>query len=131
VPVLRVDQPMADKAVQMGPDVGVIATLKTTLLPTADLIRRRARSAHKKVKVTTRLCDGAFEALMGGDPAKHDALVAKALKVLAREVDVIVLAQASMARVVEGLPEHDRRVPVLQSPTLAIDHVAQIIGSNR
>ena len=39
VPVLRVDQPMADKAVATGRRVGVIATLPTTLKPTADLIR--------------------------------------------------------------------------------------------
>ena len=31
VPVLRVDQPMADKAVQTGKRIGVIATLPTTL----------------------------------------------------------------------------------------------------
>ena len=37
VPVLRVDQPMADKAVQLGKRIGVIATLSTTLEPTSDL----------------------------------------------------------------------------------------------
>src|SRR3990170_7539892 len=41
VPVLRVDQPMADLAVQTGKRIGVIATLKTTLEPTTDLVRRR------------------------------------------------------------------------------------------
>jgi Asp/Glu/hydantoin racemase len=33
VPVLRVDQPMADKAVQMERKIGVVATLPTTLEP--------------------------------------------------------------------------------------------------
>ena len=41
VPVLRVDQPMADLAVRAGHRIGVIATLPTTLNPTADLVRRR------------------------------------------------------------------------------------------
>src|SRR5215475_4895086 len=36
VPVLRVDQPMADLAVRQGKRVGVIATLPTTLSPTSD-----------------------------------------------------------------------------------------------
>ncbi len=36
VPVLRVDQPMADKAIQTGSKIGVIATLPTTLNPTTD-----------------------------------------------------------------------------------------------
>jgi len=39
IPVLRVDQPMADLAVQTGKRIGVIATLQTTLEPTADLVR--------------------------------------------------------------------------------------------
>ena len=32
IPVLRVDQPMADRAVQLGPRIGVAATLPTTLV---------------------------------------------------------------------------------------------------
>ena len=127
VPVLRVDQPMADQAVQTGRRIGVIATLRTTLEPTADLIRRRAEKAGKKIELTSRLCEGAFEALMSGDAAKHDALVADALRELSRHLDVIVLAQASMARVVDGLAAADRCVPILASPGIAVDHLAKVM----
>lgn len=127
VPVLRVDQPMADQAVQMGKRVGVIATLPTTLAPTADLILRRAVSAGKKIELTSRLCEGAFDALMSGDAAKHDVIVTAALKELSQQVDVIVLAQASMARVVDGLAEADRRVPILASPGIAVDYLATVL----
>jgi Asp/Glu/hydantoin racemase len=127
VPVLRVDQPLADEAVRVGGRVGVIATLATTLAPTADLIRRRAQLAGKDVELTPRLCEGAFDALMGGDAAAHDALVGAALAELAAWADVIVLAQASMARVAEGLPDRDQRVPVLASPPLAMDHLAKVL----
>jgi len=123
VPVLRVDQPMADKAVEIGKRIGVVATLRTTLDPTADLISRRARKAGKQIDLTSRLCEGAFDALMSGDAAKHDAMVASALKELSTHVDVIVLAQASMARVVNTLPEADKRVPILASPEIAVDYL--------
>src|SRR6476619_3015956 len=113
VPVVRVDQPMADAAVQAGAKIGVIATLPTTLEPTADLIERRAMKAHKKIQLVSRLCEGAFDALMSGDGAKHDLLVSSALKELASQVEVIVLAQASMARVVDGLPAETKRIPIL------------------
>jgi Asp/Glu/hydantoin racemase len=126
VPVLRVDQPMADKAVQIGKRIGVIATLSTTLEPTADLISRRAQVAGKQIELTSRLCEGAFEALMSGDGAKHDTIVAAVLKELAKSVDVIVLAQASMARVVDALPAEEKRVPILASPALAIEHLATV-----
>lgn len=125
VPVLRVDQPMADKAVATGKRIGVIATLSTTLEPTADLIQRRAAAAGKKIELTSKLAEGAFEALMSGDAVKHDAMVAAALKELSKQVDVIVLAQASMARVVETLAE--KPVPILASPGIAVDYLATVL----
>ena len=128
VPVLRVDQPMADQAVRTGKRIGVIATLRTTLEPTADLISRRAAVAGKQVEITAKLAEGAFEALMSGHAAKHDAMVAGALKELSKQVDVIVLAQASMARVVDGLASEEKRVPILASPGIAIDYLAQEAG---
>ena len=127
VPVLRVDQPMADKAVTTGKRIGVIATLRTTLEPTADLISRRAALAGKQIELTSRLCEGAFEALMSGQPAVHDAKVAAALKELSQQVDVIVLAQASMARVVDTLAPEDRRVPILASPAIAVDYLSTVL----
>lgn len=128
VPVLRVDQPMADKAVQMGNKIGVIATLSTTLEPTTDLVKRRAAAAGKEIEIVSRLCEGAFDALMSGDAATHDKLVADALKDLSKEVDVIVLAQASMARVVDSLDNSEKSVPILASPALAIQHLASVLS---
>jgi len=127
VPVLRVDQPMADKAVQMGKRIGVIATLRTTLEPTADLVQRRAQKAGKEIQLMSRLCEGAFDALMSGDATKHDVMVAGALRDLSQQADVIVLAQASMARVVDGLADADKRVPILASPGIAMDYLATIL----
>src|SRR6185437_1557794 len=127
VPVLRVDQPMADLAVQKGKKVGVIATLPTTLAPTSDLVKRRAAAAGRSIELTARLCEGAFDALMGGDPARHDRMVAEALKELSAQVDVIVLAQASMARVVDALPEADKRVPILASPPTAVEYLKSVL----
>lgn len=124
VPVLRVDQPMADQAVQIGRRIGVIATLPTTLAPTADLVRRRAALAGKEVDIESRLCDGAFAALMSADAAAHDQMVAAALRELVHEVDVIVLAQASMARVVDSLSAEDKPVPILASPPIAMEYLA-------
>ncbi len=128
VPVLRVDQPLADEAVRLGRRIGVVATLPTTLHPTADLVRRRAAVAGREIELASRLCAGAFDALMAGDASRHDALVSAALRELAAEVDVIVLAQASMARVVDTLPAADRRKPILASPSLAIAHLAAVLG---
>jgi hypothetical protein len=126
IPLLRVDQPMADEAVAMGTKIGVIATLSTTLNPTADLIKRRAAKAGKAISLTAKLAEGAFPALMAGDTATHDALVTAALKELAAEVDVILLAQASMARVVDALPAAEKTRPILASPPIAMQYLATL-----
>jgi Asp/Glu/hydantoin racemase len=127
IPILRVDQPMADQAVRIGNRVGVIATLPTTLVPTADLIRRRAADVNKEVEIIAQLCSGAFEALMSGNVAEHDAAVLKALSELSGRVDVIVLAQASMARVIDQMPKGEIQVPILASPPIAVDFLKDVL----
>lgn len=116
IPVIRVDEAMADEAVRLGNRIGVIATLPTTLEPTAALVHSRAALAGKEVEVISHLCEGAFSALSRGDTAGHDALVVAGLKHLMASVEAIVLAQATMARVIEYIPEAERRVSILSSP---------------
>lgn len=128
VPVLRVDQPMADEAVRLGRIIGVLATLSSTLEPTAELVDRQGRAAGKPIKVVARLCDGAFDALSAGDRDSHDELVRQGLHRVGQDVDVVVLAQASMARVADALPDHERTVPVLSSPRLAMVRVAKLLS---
>jgi len=127
MPVLRVDQPMADLAVQTGKRIGVAATLKTTLDPTTSLVSARAKAAGKEVEITAKLCEGAFEGVVSGDTARHDALVKAGLSELTDRVEVVVLAQASMARVVDLLSEEERRIPILSSPRLAVEYLARMI----
>jgi len=124
--VLRVDEPMAELAVAIGSRIGVIATLPSTLEPTAALINAKAR-AGKRIELTSQVVAGAFAAVIGGDGARHDQLVGDALREMAKHVDVIVLAQASMARVVESLRPQDRRVPILSSPRPAVEHLASLL----
>jgi Asp/Glu/hydantoin racemase len=124
--VLRVDEPMAELAVATGSRIGVIATLPSTLEPTAALINAKAR-AGKRIELTSQVVEGAFAAVIGGDGARHDQLVGDALREMAKHVDVIVLAQASMARVVESLRPQDRRVPILSSPRPAVEHLASLL----
>lgn len=123
--VLRVDEPMAQRAVEIGNRIGVIATLPSTLEPTAALIKAHASAVGKPLELTTQVVPGAFEAVISGNGAKHDELVGVALRELAKTVDVIVLAQASMARVVDSLAAADKPVPILLSPRSAVESLAK------
>jgi Asp/Glu/hydantoin racemase len=128
-PVLRVDRPMAEKAVATGSRIGVIATLSTTLQPTADLIRLVAEEQGKQIEIVEHVCDGAFAAVMAGDGATHDRIVGEALTEAMKDMDVIVLAQASMARVVAALPDGAVAAPVLSSPELGIERARDVLAA--
>jgi Asp/Glu/hydantoin racemase len=121
IPVLRVDEAMADAAVGLGRRVRVIATLPTTCRPTLALIRERAALAGVDPELTSEVVEGAFEAIAGGDRATHDRLVGGAIERGAAEADVIVLAQASMATAAEAVSVD---VPVLTSPRLGVERLA-------
>lgn len=126
-PVLRVDRAMAEQAVASATRIGVVATLSTTLDPTADLVRRVAAEQGKAIELTPHLCEGAFEAVMAGDGATHDRIVGEALTHSLADVDAIVLAQASMARVVAALPDGAVKAPVLSSPEVGMLRAADVL----
>ena len=129
-PVMRVDEAMARDAVAHGSRIGVIATLRTTLEPTAALVRRKATEAKKSVEIVEHLCEGAFEAVMAGDTTTHDRIVGEALTQKMRGMDAIVLAQASMARVVDSLAPGAVSAAVFSSPELGVKYARDVLLGN-
>lgn len=129
IPVIRVDEAMARKAVRMGRRIGVMATLRTTLEPTVALLRAKAAESGIQIEIVESLCDGAFEAVVSGDQATHDRVLLAALKNDMKDVDVVVLAQASMAGVLKSLPPGTVSVPVLTSPELGVMAVKDVIDA--
>ena len=115
IKVFRIDGPMAEKAVREGRKIGVIATLPTTLGPTVALLEDKAREAGREIEIVEGLAKGAF----GADKATHDGLIEQEAMRLADEVDVIVLAQGSMAAMEEKLAAMTGKI-VLSSPLLGI-----------
>jgi Asp/Glu/hydantoin racemase len=126
VPVVRIDEAMAEAAVIRGERIGVAATLRTTLEPTLRLLHAKAEAAGRTVALEPLLVDAAFQRLTAGDREGHDRLLATALQELAERNDIVVLAQASMARVLPALPNslQDR---YLSSPRLGIERVKRIL----
>ncbi|WP_419992601.1 aspartate/glutamate racemase family protein [Streptomyces boninensis] len=125
LPVFRIDEAMADEAVRGADKVSVVATLQTTLGPTAALLRERAELHGREVELTEVVVEGAFEAVAGGDRERHDTLVAAAVERQAATADVIVLAQASMATAAQRSAV---AVPVLSSPELGMRRIGQSFG---
>ena len=123
IPVYRIDEAMCEKAVEKGTVISVFATLQSTLVPTVDLVERKALEAGKKVTVRTVLVKGAYSALIEGNKELHDTKIAEAVAAYLDQSDVIVLAQASMASAVRA--EGKEAEKILTSPALGIEKLGR------
>ncbi len=110
---VRIDEDMAREAVRQGDRIGVIATLKSTLEPTARLIKQCAAEAGRTVEVFPSLADGAF----GADRVKFEEKLIEAASVIADEIDVLLLAQGSMAYATDAIAARFPSVKVYSSPS--------------
>jgi Asp/Glu/hydantoin racemase len=119
IPVFRIDYPMAAQAVSSERRIGVVATLPTTLGPTKRLLQRLGDEAGKDLVLVEGLAVGAFQAGQSGDSATHDRLILEAAQRIAPDVDLIVLAQGSMARMEQTLRETTHKT-VLSSPLTGV-----------
>jgi len=129
IAVLTIDEPMVDQAILRAERIGVAATAPTTLQPTSELIKTRATLAGKHISLEAVLCQGAYTALMSGDMETHDRIVRQTVGGLMERNEIVLLAQASMARVVDTIPASERRVPILSSPRLAMERAKAVLHS--
>jgi hypothetical protein len=115
---MRIDRPMAERAVALGRRILIAAALESTFEPTRGLVEDAARAAGRKIRTSDLLCNGAWAHFARGDSEGYHRAIAQALCQKARDADVVILAQASMAPAAAlcmGLG-----VPVLSSPRLGL-----------
>ena len=110
IPIVRIDEEMCREAVRLGLRVGVLATLPTTLEPTKNTVVRVAREMNKHIDLVDGLVD-AFNA----DQDKFKSLLCAKAEEIVDQVDVIILAQGSMAYAEDAIHEKLGK-PVLSSP---------------
>jgi Asp/Glu/hydantoin racemase len=122
VPVLAIDDVLVETAVRRGRRIGLISTQALT----ERALRAAASRAGVEVSVEAIVYRDAFAALARGDGAEHDRLLGERIEAMA-ERDVIVLGQASMARVVPTLPA-ELAGRVLTSPGLAVEEARRVLG---
>jgi len=127
IPVVKIDEPMAEEAVRLGPRVAVAATLATTLNPTCRLIERTAARLGRPIQIQRVLAEGAFDLLKAGDTRGHNAMVLGQIEAVRGDADVIALAQGTMAVLVPDL--QGLGLPVLTSPRLGMMRVKEVLES--
>ena len=128
IPVIKIDDVMTDEAVKVADTIGVVATIETTLNPTMNQLKKKMVKAGKDINIVPLLCSDAYKALINeGNPEKHDLLLYEGIEKIIEDVDAIVLAQASMARLLPKLRKLTNK-PILTSPESAVEKVLGLLN---
>ncbi|MBM3707928.1 MAG: hypothetical protein FJW69_06275 [Actinobacteria bacterium] len=127
IPIVKIDESMAEEAVSRGKKIGVVATLESTLGPTCRLIEKKASVSGKKISIVRTICPGAYDALDSGYMEKHDQIVMKNVNNIAEKVDIVVFAQFTMARLIDKI-EIGLSKKILTSAELGVMQVRKILG---
>ena len=121
IPLYKIDEPMADQAVNSGNNILVLGTVKSTLEPTSDLIRSKRKSQEQSI--TCILIPVVFE-LYEIDREQHDQRIAEVIQEHLNTYDVIVLAQASMANAIQYITQG--REKIVTSLPLGLQQLKEI-----
>lgn len=126
IPIIKIDDPMMERAVELGDRISVIATASSTLGPSTDLVERKADQVGGETSIRSTLVEDAFAARKNGNVDRHDELVVDRAATFADESDVIVLAQASMSHLASDI-EAKTGLPVMTSPDQAMERIGSIV----
>ena len=118
LPILKPNDAMIERALDAGSRIAVMATVGPTIASISAEIRELAAARGQVVELVPYVVEGAFDALAGGDPARHDALVAARARQISN-CDVIVLAQFTLSRAVPAVAAVSA-LPLFDSPGAAV-----------
>jgi hypothetical protein len=114
VPVIQIDEAMMEEAVNSEGNILVIATHGPTVTSTQNLLKETAERLGKQVSFSGATIEQAFEELGKGDIARHNELIADAIRKKQNEekIDIVVLAQLSMSVFSFSYPDPEKALGV-------------------
>ncbi len=130
IPILKVDEPMMEHAVLNGQRIGLVMTNPTTETPSILLFKEVCQRLKSSATLEARLCSKAFSRLNQGDIEGHDAEVIKTVEDLLDDVDIVMLAQISIARVRKRM-DHQISKRVLSSLDFIAPKINAMLATNQ
>ena len=131
VPVVQIDMPMMEAAVNHGGKVLVIATLVTTVRSTQALLAETAERLGRTVVSTGLTVEEAWHRLAVGDVQGHNELLAEAIREATAREDLgcVVLAQLSMSTFALSYPDGEALfgLPVFTSGQIGFQRMREIL----
>lgn len=121
IPVIKVDEAMAKKAIQNHSSLGVLATFRPGLDATMALLNNTMKSMNKEMTIYEAVNEAAYAALLAGNTKQHnELLIQSALEMAKLKPAAIVLSQVSMASLKADI-EKLTKLPVYTSPGSSLE----------
>jgi hypothetical protein len=131
VPVLQIDQPMMERAVDQGGKILVVATHGPTVNSTQALLLETASHLGKEVAFSGTTVEAAWECLAAGDVPGHNRALAEAIHAQLDQETArcVVLAQLSMACLLFTYPDPlvEFGIPVYTSAQYGLEKVRELL----
>lgn len=133
IPVIQIDRPMMESAVELGGKTLVIATHGPTVASTQALLRETAAELNKSIDFSGDTVEAAWHCLADGDVQEHNELIARVIRTHqhTETIDSVVLAQLSMTVFLLSYPDPLKvfGIPVFTSGQCGFQRVAKILNS--
>ena len=130
IPVIQIDMPMMEKAVNLGNRVLVIATHGPTVSSTHALIAETAEKMGKSISCEGMTLEKAWDCLKEGNIQGHNNVIAEAIRSRYKEkFSCVVLAQLSMSVFQISYPYSSSEfgLPVLTSGQCGFEFVRHVL----
>lgn len=135
IPIVQIDEPMMEAAVQRGGRILVVATHGPTVASTQALLRETATRLKREVSFAGATVEAAFDRLGCGDIAGHNRLITQSIRGAQKRgsIDTVVLAQLSMSVFALEYPDAERvfGVPVLTSGECGFRRIRELLLASR
>ncbi len=125
VPVLTSFDGIIERALGLDRPLHVLSTTTDSAALLSEELEREAARRSRRLSISNHPVAGALDALLGGDPERHDRLVVE--EVRAVDPDTAVLfAQFSMERILPGSAAV-RSAPVIGPASEAVAHMRTLV----
>lgn len=127
VPVSTSFDGIIERALGLGRPLHILSTAPDSATLLAEEIEREAGARSQRVSVSSHPVAGAMDALLGGDPERHDRLILDAIGELDEETAVL-FAQFSMERILPRSAEA-HPAPVIGPASEGVARLRELIAT--
>ena len=125
IPILTPNEALFDSVLELGGPLALMTTFGPSIPALRDELSAMSATRGQSLQPDAVVVDGALDALLAGDQALHDRLIADKAVAL-RGYSAIMFGQFSMAGAAE-LAQPRTQIPILTTPDCAVQKLMRLV----